>query len=148
MGKIKKAESRFAKTQPNSFVFILRPTGGGEVGANGRNAITFDTKLATSGGKYYTPVDLEATRLNAGEEVLQEDLAFSKQYSSYFRWDVKFGFRLNSKNKKISQQWYVDLQNVSNRENVFVRRYNKVTDRIDEVKQLGFFPDIMYRIQF
>lgn len=119
-----------------------------KVGASKRNAITFDTKLATSGGKYYTPIDLEATRLNKGRQVLQNDKAFSERYSSYFRWDVKFGFRLNSKNKKISQQWYVDLQNVSNRENVFVKRYNPLTDKIDIVKQLGFFPDILYRIQF
>ena len=119
-----------------------------KVGAAKRNTITFDTKIATSGGRKYTPIDLEATRANAGREVLMEELAFSEQYDPYFRWDVKFGFRLNGKKKKVSHQFFIDLQNITNRENIFVRRYNEVTDRIDEVNQIGFFPDIMYRFQF
>jgi len=118
------------------------------VGKSKRNAITFDTKLTTTGGTPYTPIDLEATRANDGREVYQEDRAFSERYDAYFRWDVKFGFRLNSKKGKVSHQFFVDLQNVTNRENVFVERYNPVTDEINTVTQTGFFPDFMYRIQF
>jgi hypothetical protein len=77
-----------------------------------------------------------------------EEMAFSERYDDYFRWDVKFGFRLNGKNSKVSHQFFVDLQNVTNRENIFVERYNPVTDEINDVNQIGFFPDVMYRIQF
>jgi len=118
------------------------------IGKEKRNVVTFDTKVTYSGGRPYTPIDLEATRENDGREVLMEDLAFSETYSDYFRWDVKFGFRLNGKNSKVSHQFFVDLQNVTNRENIFVERYNPVTDEINEVNQIGFFPDVMYRIQF
>jgi hypothetical protein len=118
------------------------------IGKDKRNALTFDTKLTASGGRPYTPIDLEATRANGGREVLMEDMAFSERYSDYFRWDVKFGFRLNGKNSKVSHQFFVDLQNVTNRENIFVKRYNPVTDEINDVNQIGFFPDVMYRIQF
>ncbi|MEM9050837.1 MAG: TonB-dependent receptor [Bacteroidota bacterium] len=118
------------------------------VGKDKRNVLTFDTKVTYSGGRPYTPIDLEATRANDGREVLQEELAFSETYSDYFRWDVKFGFRLNGKESKVSHQFFVDLQNVTNRENIFVERYNPVTDEINEVNQIGFFPDVMYRIQF
>jgi len=117
-------------------------------GKGGRNAWTFDTKLSTSGGKPYTPVDLEATRDNAGREVRMDNIAFSERYGQYFRWDVKFGVRLNSRSKNVSHQFFIDLQNVTNRENEFVRRYNEVTDEVNQVDQIGFFPDIMYRIQF
>ncbi len=117
-------------------------------GPDGKNAWTFDTKLTTSGGQPFTPVDLEATRANAGREVRQDNIAFSERYDSYFRWDVKFGVRINSKKKNISHQFFVDMQNVTNRENEFVRRYNEVTDEINRVDQTGFFPDVMYRIQF
>ncbi len=95
-----------------------------KVGASGRNVLTFDSKLATSGGRYYTPIDLEETRDNGGREVLVDGDAFTRQYDPYFRWDVKFGLRMNSKKKKISHQFFVDFQNVTNRENVFVERYN------------------------
>ena len=41
----------------------------------------------------------------AGEEVLLEELAYSERFDPYFRLDVKFGFQLNSKTKKLSQQF-------------------------------------------
>ncbi|MCH2215596.1 MAG: hypothetical protein MK086_10525 [Flavobacteriales bacterium] len=118
------------------------------VGKDQRNVLTFDAKVTYSGGRPFTPIDLEATRANDGREVLQEELAFLETYSDYFRWDVKFGFRLNGKESKVSHQFFVDLQNVTNRKNIFVERYNPVTDEINEVNQIGFFPDVMYRIQF
>ncbi|MEQ9467602.1 MAG: carboxypeptidase-like regulatory domain-containing protein [Ekhidna sp.] len=115
-------------------------------GANKQNAWTFDTKLTTSGGRPYTPIDLTATRDNLGREVRMEDVAFSQRYDEYFRWDMKVGVRLNR--PKVSHQFFVDFQNVTNRKNEFIRRYNPVTDRINVVEQIGFFPDLMYRIQF
>ncbi len=117
-----------------------------KIGA-GQNVLFVDTRLATSGGQYFTPVDLEASQ-NAGFEVLQEDLAFSERFDNYFRWDVKFGIRLNSKTKKQSHQFYLDFQNVTDNENVFVRRYNRLTNQVDQVNQIGFFPDFGYKFQF
>lgn len=117
-------------------------------GPGGRNAWTFDTKLTTSGGNPYTEIDLDATRENGGREVLKEDQAFEQRYDDYFRWDVKFGVRINSAQKNISHQFFIDLQNVTNRQNQFVDRYNEVTDQINRVDQIGFFPDVMYRVQF
>ena len=117
-------------------------------GPDQRHAWTFDTKLTTAGGSPYTPIDLDATRNNAGDEVLFENEAFSQRLDSYLRWDVKFGVRLNSAKRNVSHQFFVDFQNVTNRENQFVRRYNEVTDEINVVEQIGFFPDFMYRIQF
>jgi len=115
-------------------------------GAASQNAWTFDTKITTAGGRPYSPIDLVATRANAGREVRMEEIAFTERYGQYFRWDVKFGVRLNK--NKVSHQFFVDFQNVSNRKNEFVRRYNDVTDEINLVEQIGFFPDVLYRIQF
>lgn len=115
-------------------------------GANGQNAWTFDTRVTTAGGQPYTPIDLEATRANLGRQVTQDEIAFSERYGQYFRWDMKVGVRLNR--PKVSHQFFVDFQNVTNRKNEFVRRYNSVTDQINVVEQIGFFPDVMYRIQF
>ncbi|MEM1002767.1 MAG: TonB-dependent receptor, partial [Bacteroidota bacterium] len=117
------------------------------VGSDKRNALFFDTRLSFAGGRYFTPVDLEASQ-EAGFEITIDEEAFSEQLDSYFRWDIKFGFKLNSKNKKQSHQIYVDLQNVTNRENVFVQRYNRLTNQVDQINQIGFFPDVGYRFQF
>ena len=117
------------------------------IGKGGRNAIVFDTKVTTAGGRWYTPADLEASR-NAGFEILLTDQAFSQQYDSYFRWDVKLGLKLNSSRKKVFHQFFIDLQNVTNRQNVFARQYNRLTNNIDQTNQIGFFPDFLYRVQF
>lgn len=129
--------------------YVLNILAGKEfkLGVSGRNNWFVDTKITTSGGRYFTPADLEASQ-QAGFEVLQEDIAFSEQNDPYFRWDVKFGVKLNSTKKKQSHQFYFDLQNVTNNNNLFQQRYNRVTNMIDEVDQIGFFPDVGYRFQF
>ncbi len=132
----------------NNYVFNALFGKEWKFGPDNKNAWTFDTKFTTAGGRPYTPIDLTATRQNAGQEVLQDGIAFTETYGEYFRWDVKVGVRLNSKKRNVSHQFFVDFQNVTNRKNEFVRRYNEVTDEINLVEQIGFFPDIMYRIQF
>ncbi|MEO9512416.1 MAG: TonB-dependent receptor [Flavobacteriaceae bacterium] len=117
------------------------------VGKAQKNKFFADTRLTYSGGRYYTPIDLESSR-DLGYEVLFDDLAYSQQYDSYFRWDVKLGIKINNKKKKQSHQFYVDLQNVTNKNNIFSRRFNRLTNNIDREDQIGFFPDFGYRFQF
>lgn len=118
-----------------------------KIGKQKQNIFFIDTRFSVAGGRYFTPIDLEASQ-NAGFEILQEALAFSKQYDDYLRWDVKFGFKINVDNKKQSHQFYLDLQNITNRDNVFVQRYNRLTNQVDQINQIGFFPDVGYRFQF
>ncbi len=129
--------------------YVLNVLAGKEfkVGKDKRNAITFDTKLTLAGGRPFTPIDLEASRM-AGREILVEEEAFSERVDDYLRWDVKVGFQINSPTKKLSHRFFLDIQNVLNRDNVFIRRYNRVTNVVNEVLQLGLFPDFLYRLQF
>ncbi|OEK04379.1 TonB-dependent receptor [Roseivirga misakiensis] len=117
-------------------------------GKDNRNAWTLDSKFTLAGGNPFTPIDIDATRANSGREVGFENRAFSENIGDYYRWDLKFGVRINSKKRNISHQFFIDLQNLTNRKNEFIQRYNEVTDQINTVEQIGFFPDIMYRIQF
>lgn len=118
-----------------------------KLGKTGKNAFMIDTKITTSGGKWYTPIDLEASRL-AQFEVLEEEQAFTRQFDQYLRWDLKLGIKLNSSKRKIAHMFYLDFQNVTNRENVFIRQYNRTSGEIDQDNQVGFFPDFLYRVQF
>ncbi len=137
------------RSTPFNNGYVVNILGGKEFkfGASGRNAFVIDMKLTTSGGKYFTPVDLAASQ-REGIEILQEDQAFSQQYPAYGRMDLKFGVKLNSKNKRISNQFFLDFQNVTNRENIFVDQYNRETNSVQQLNQVGFFPDFLYRIQF
>ncbi len=113
----------------------------------GRRVVTFDTKLTRAGGRPYTPVNLDASR-EAGREVQFEDRAFSLRLDDYFRWDVKIGFRANSAKRKLSQTFFLDFQNVTNNENIFAMRYNPVRNTVGRINQIGFFPDVLYRLEF
>nr|MBX2815118.1 TonB-dependent receptor [Saprospiraceae bacterium] len=129
--------------------YVVNILGGREfkVGRAKRNAFVIDTKFTTAGGRWFTPVDLERSRI-AGAEVLNVEEAFSQQYDSYLRWDIKVGFKFNSRKKKVSHQLFFDAQNVTNRQNIFVRQFNRLTNNVDRIDQVGFFPDFLYRIQF
>ncbi|MEK7255736.1 MAG: TonB-dependent receptor [Bacteroidota bacterium] len=118
-----------------------------KIGKDKRNALTFDTKFTTAGGRYYTPLDLEAS-IAADKEVYREDQAYSLRNDPYIRWDVKFGYRLNSKKRKLSQQFFLDFQNVTNHENIFAYRFNRQKGEIQQVNQIGFFPDVLWRVEF
>ena len=116
-------------------------------GKNKQNAFTLDTKLTNAGGRYETPIDFEASKLK-GDEVYITSQAYSQRLSGYFRWDVKFGYTLNSSKRKFTQQFFLDFQNVTNNKNIFQRRYSASKNQIYNVYQIGFFPDVLWRVQF
>jgi hypothetical protein len=144
-----KGSDGIERNSPFNNKYVLNILAGREfkIGKSKKDVFFVDTKFTTAGGRHYTPVDLAASQ-QAGFQILQEDLAFSKQADHYIKLDLKFGIRFNSKEKKRSHQFYVDLQNVTDNENIFERRYNRLTNDVNKVYQIGFFPDVGYRFQF
>lgn len=127
----------------NEYIFNI--LGGKEWKTGKSTAFTLDFKFTTAGGRYITPVDLVESN-QAGREILSTDEAFSEKLGSYLRADIKIGIRINKKG--YSQQFFLDFQNISNNQNVFTKRYNRISGAVDTLYQIGFFPDILYRIQF
>jgi hypothetical protein len=128
--------------------YVYNILGGKEwkVGKEKRNSLSVDIKFTNAGGRAYTSIDLEASNL-AGREVLSTD-SYSSYYSNYYRLDVKAGFTLNSSKRKIAQTFSLDLQNVTNHDNVFSQSYDRQSQSISTTYQLGFFPNVVYKIQF
>ncbi|MFY7989757.1 MAG: TonB-dependent receptor [Fluviicola sp.] len=119
-----------------------------KVGKAKRNTISLDVKFTHAGGRFYTPVDLVLSQL-AGTQINKGDAyAYSEQYADFLRLDVKVGFTLNSAKRSISQSWFFDVNNVTNRKNIFADRYNPLTNSINTAYQIGFFPNFVYRIEF
>jgi hypothetical protein len=111
-----------------------------------QDALTFDVRLSTIGGRYITPVNL-ASSITSGYEILDTLHYNSERLGDYFRLDAKFGFRVNGRKRKRSQTFYLDLQNVTNRKNIFLLQYNNAKAAVVPVYQIRFFPDILYRIE-
>jgi hypothetical protein len=85
----------------------------------------------------------------AQQQVLKgDDYAYTARYSDFFRLDVKMGFTMNSAKRNVSQSFFFDVQNVTNRKNIFAERYNPITNGINTAYQIGFFPNFVYKIQF
>ncbi len=118
------------------------------IGKAKRHALSFDIKFVQAGGRYYTPIDLDAS-IAAGREVLMGDaFAYSERYPDFLRLDVKAGFTYNFAKMKLAQTFYIDIQNVTGNKNIFAQQYNPVTHQINTLYQIGFYPNFVYRIQF
>jgi hypothetical protein len=117
-----------------------------KLGAEKRNRFSIDLKFTNAGGRAYTPIDLDMSNL-IGHEVLSTDV-YSSFYSQYYRLDFKAGFTLNSSKRKIAQTFFLDLQNITNHKNVFSQSYDNQSQSIRTTNQLGFFPNLVYKIQF
>jgi hypothetical protein len=117
-----------------------------KIGREKRNKISLDFKFTNAGGRAYTPIDLTASNA-IGREVLSSD-AYSDFYDNYFRMDIKANYVLNSPKRKLSQTISLDIQNVTNHENVFSQNYNDLQQSINTTYQLGIFPNLVYKVQF
>ena len=116
------------------------------VGAGKRNKTSIDLKFTNAGGRYYTPIDVTASQTSDREQLSSN--VYSTQYPNYFRMDIKMGYTFNSKVKKVSQTFSLDLQNVTNHNNVFSQSYDNRNQNVSWKYQLGFFPNLVYKIQF
>lgn len=119
-----------------------------KVGKDKRNAISLDVKFTHAGGRPYTPVDVALSQLYQTQILQGDSEAFTKRYPDFMRLDVKIGFRLNAKMRNIAQSWSFDVNNVTNRKNIFAERYNPVTNSMNTAYQIGFFPNFVYKIEF
>jgi hypothetical protein len=128
--------------------YVFNILGGKEwkVGSESRNKISTDMKFTNAGGRAYTPIDIAASQ-SSNNEVLSTD-AYSGNLSNYFRLDLKGSYTINSKNKKRSQSISLDLQNVTNHKNMFSQSYDNRNQSLSTTYQLGFFPNIIYKLQF
>lgn len=117
-----------------------------KIGKGKRNKFSTDLKFTNAGGRAYTPIDLTSSNLS-GHEVLSTDVN-SQYYENYYRLDIKAGITINSSKRKISNTFSLDLQNVTNHKNVFSKSYDDRGKRIQSTYQLGFFPNIVYKLQF
>ena len=109
------------------------------------NAFTIDIKATYAGGRRIVPIDLAASRAQS-REVLVYEQAYEQKLADYFRMDFRIGFRLNE--KRITQEWFIDIQNLTNRRNVATNAYSPVAQNILTTYQLGWFPLMQWRILF
>lgn len=115
------------------------------LGKEKQNVLAFNIKLSNIGGRYLTPLNQEASALEQ-QAVFEKNRAYSQKQSAYFRMDIKLAYRLEY--SKSTLEFAIDLQNVTNHENVFNQQYNRRTNSIITQYQQGFFPVPFVRYTF
>jgi hypothetical protein len=119
-----------------------------KIGKEKRHRFTLDVKMTHAGGRFYTPIDLDASLAIDWQVEKGDEFAFTLKNPDFFRVDFKTGFTFNSKTRKLSHVVFLDIQNITNNKNVFAVRYNPMTNSINTAYQIGFFPNFGYKVQF
>lgn len=107
--------------------------------------IGMNIKLIYSGGFFDTPIDLYRSQ-QAGTAQYDEANAFSEKMPDYFRTDI--GISLKRNFSKWTSKVSLDIQNVSNRKNVFNKYYDTETGTVKYNYQAPLIPVLSYRVQF
>ena len=125
--------------------YIVNALAGKEFRLNDKFTLAFDLKTTYAGGKRYTPINLEASRF-FGQQIEYKDQLFEERHKDYFRFDFKTTLKHNG--HKVNQEFSIDLQNLTNQQNIFQSGYNRTTQNIGTTYQRGFFPNVQYKINF
>lgn len=115
-----------------------------KVGKKG-TVVYANIKVTSIGGKYFTPIDIEASRAN-GRPQFNSALAYSEKQDGYFRTDLKIGYR--KEYSKSTMEFSVDFQNLTDHKNIFSQGYNKYRNVVSYNYQQGFFPVPTFRYTF
>ena len=107
------------------------------LGINGR--------LLASGGQRQSPIDLEASRA-AGKRVNVPGQYYSQAGPLYFRSDISFSYRINS--RATTHTLMLDVQNVTNRQNLLMQYYDAREQDVRNAWQMGLVPVLNYRVEF
>ena len=121
--------------------FFFKP----KEGKVSKSSLLIDLKGTLNGGQRYVPIDLEASQA-IGQTVYDYSHAFANRYPDYLRMDFKIGFKKNG--DKTTQEWSINIQNLTNRKNVFTEGYSDASKSIVTRYQTGLLPIGQYKIWF
>jgi hypothetical protein len=116
-------------------------------GRNKRNSIGINSKYLIRGGYRYTPPDNEIS-VKSKRIIYDPSQTYSNQLPDFIRIDGGINFRRN--NPGFSWIVMLDVQNISNRNNIFRKRFSyqggEVTSRYDY--SIGTVPVFNLRVEF
>lgn len=123
-------------------------TGGKEIVLSEKRksrVIGFNVKLIYTGGFYDTPIDIGKSE-ELGYTWRDQTRAFTEKAPDYFRTDIRLSVKRN--HTKWNSTVAIDIQNVTNRKNVFNKYYDADKNEIVNNYQAPLIPILSYRVEF
>ena len=123
--------------------YLVNMTGGYEWKLPKHWALFTDLKASYAGGIRYTPIREDLYK-QSGYIELDKTQVNARQAKDYLRADLKIGARQIG--QRITQEWAVDLQNVTNRKNVMSILFDN--GEYSTMYTQGFMPMVTYKLFF
>ena len=126
--------------------YLLNLVAGREFPSSGQlRTFGVHIKAIYAGGLRTTPINLE--RSIAEERVIYEQhLAYSNKNPDYFRSDLRLSIKWNR--KRLTSTLSLDIQNVTNRLNVYGERFDSDKKELAMIYQNGIIPVLNYKVEF
>jgi hypothetical protein len=119
------------------FIFLNKP---------GRTKIlSINTKLTLIGARRFSPIDLNQSR-EKGYTMEDESQAFTLRGDDIFIANLGISYRIHK--RKTSQEFKIDIQNLTNNSGLVDMYYDASTDDIEYIHQLPILPVFIYTIEF
>lgn len=113
--------------------------------SNKRRTVGVNARTIYAGGYRSTPIDLEQSKVQE-KTVYLDALTNTEQVPNYFRCDLRFSITWNR--KRANSTLSLDLQNASNRKNVYGRYYDAQVGQIKTYYQTPLIPILNYKLEF
>ena len=114
-------------------------------GRKKNNLFGLNAKIIYTGGRRYTPVLIEES-IKLDEEVSDQTKINTLTADPYFRIDFSSTYRINS--RRAGHFIILDIQNLTNRENVLGMYYNASKRMVEPNTWTGIIPTLNYKIEF
>jgi hypothetical protein len=115
------------------------------LGESGRNVLGLNLKLTYYGGYRTTPIDV-AESIRKQETVFVDSQSYTQKLPNYFRTDLRFSWKRN--NLHSTRTLSLDLQNATNRQNIYGQYFEPQTGAIETRYLTPLIPVLSYRVAF
>jgi outer membrane receptor protein involved in Fe transport len=113
--------------------------------ADGKRTLGINLKTVYAGGYRTTPINMEQSE-QVGYTVYKDKEAFSLQNPAYMRADMRISMKWNKEH--LTSTLSLDIQNLTNRQNVYSDYYDATKNKVITVYQTGILPVLNYIVEF
>ncbi len=110
-----------------------------------KNSLALNSRIILRGGNRYTPIN-EAQSKQEGKEILVSSALYQSRLPAYFRIDASAALRFNY--QKSALVCSVEIQNVTNHQNVNRYYYDPILQQVRTVYMFGIMPVFNVKVEF
>lgn len=143
--KYKNLDGNFYNTRFNGNYQLNLLAGKEWIVGKNNNILGLNGKTILSGGARYTPINLPAS-MEQGYQINFSDRPYEEKTTPYYRMDLGVSYKINK--AKVTHTIMFDIQNVTNRQNLYELYYSENSQQLESETQTGLFPFINYRLEF